>query len=293
MHSLLKDLRFSLRQLRENLGFTPTAAITLALGIGATTSIFSLVNAVVLRPLPFPQPDRLMSVLHEDHVGGAVSPTSLSYPDFFDWRAQEHSFTAIASYHDAKLTLTNIGDAENLEGEIVSAEFYRVLGTHPALGRDFVSADEKPGEHLVMLGHQLWQSKFGSRPDIVGQSITLNGDSYAVAGVLPDGFGFPIENPAPQLWITLASDAVDPEGGKPPAQQRGFDELSVIGRLKSGVTVEQARAEMSVIDRNLTAQYPESNNHFSSTSVRPELEALVGDSRPALRILFAAVCFCC
>ncbi|MGB0122102.1 MAG: ABC transporter permease [Silvibacterium sp.] len=254
MHTLFQDLRFTLRQLRKNLGFTLTAVLTLALGIGATTSIFSLVNAVLLRPLPFPQPDRLMSLQHEDQVAGTVSPTSLSYPDFFDWRARERSFSAMASYRDGNFTLTNAGDAQNLDGEIVSAEFFRVLGIHPALGRDFAPVDEKPGQHVVILSHQFWQSMFGSRPDIAGQTITLNGSSYTVAGVMPDGFAFPIENPAPELWVTLAADAVDPEGDKPATQQRGFDALTVIGRLKPGVTVEQARAEMSLIDRNLAAQ---------------------------------------
>ena len=288
---LLKNIRFTLRQLRKNLGFTLTAALTLALGIGAATSIFSLVNAVLLRPLPFPQPDRLISLRHENHAAGAVTSSSISYPDFFDWRARQKSFSGIASYRDASLTLTNAGDAQNLEGEVVSSEFFRVLGIHPALGRDFSAGDEKPGEHVAMLSHQLWQSRFGSRPDIAGRSITLSGASYTVAGVMPDGFTFPMENPAPQLWVTLAINAVDPEGGTPQTQQRGFDALSVVGRLNAGVTVEQARAEMSLIDRNLAAQYPDSNKQYYSAQVEPELERLVGDTRPALRILFSAVCF--
>lgn len=288
---LLNNIRFTLRQLRKNLGFTFTAALTLALGIGAATSIFSLVNAVLLRPLPFPQPDQLMSLRHENHAGGVVSSSSVSYPDFFDWRARQKSFTGMASYRDTSLTLTNTGEAQNVEGEVVSSEFFRVLGIHPELGRDFVSNDEKPGEHVVMLSHQTWQSMFGSRPDIAGKSITLNGDSYTVAGVMPDDFAFPMENPAPQLWVTLAIDAVDPEGDTPETQQRGFDSLTVVGRLKDGVTVEQARAEMNLIDRNLAAQYPDSNKQYYSAHVEPELEALVGDTRPALRILFSAVCF--
>ena len=291
MYSLLKDLRFSLRQLRKNLGFTLTAALTLALGIGATTSIFSLVNAVLLRPLPFPQPDRLMSLQHENHLGGAVTPNSLSYPDFFDWRARQRSFSEMASYRYANLTLTNAGDAQNLGGEIVSSEFFRVLGIHPALGRDFAAADEHPGQHVAMLSHELWESTFGSRADLVGRTITLDGNSYVVAGVMPEDFRFPMENPEPQLWVTLATDAIDPEGGDAVTTQRGYDTLDVIGRLKPGVTVQQARAEMSLIDRDLAAQYPDSNKQFYSAHVERELESLVGDSRPALRTLFAAVCF--
>src|ERR1700723_3296758 len=220
MHTLLKDLRFTLRQLRKSPGFAATTILTLALGIGATTS--------------------------------------LSYPDFFDWRAQNRSFRALASYRDEQYTLTGAGDAQNIQGDTVSNEFFRVLGIHPALGRDFVPADEKAGQHVAMLSHQLWQSTFGSRPDIAGTTITLGGQNYAVAGVMPEGFAFPIQNPTPQLWATLASDAVDSDGDNPATESRGEDMLTVIGRLKPGVTVEQARAEMNVIDRNMAVRYPES-----------------------------------
>ena len=291
MQTLLKELRFSLRQLRKNLGFTLTAVLTLALGVGATTSIFSLVNAVLLRPLPFPQPDRLMYVIHEYHANGTISPNGISYPDFFDWRAQNHSFSAMASYRDDQFTLVSDGQANTLPAEIVSSELFRVLGIHPMLGRDFTLADEKPGEHVVMLSHQLWESSFGSRADIVGKAITLNGASYTVAGIMPKRFNFPIENPEPQLWVTLAADAAEPDGGKPATQQRGFDTLAVIGHLKPGVTVAQARADMSLIDQHLAAQYPDSNKRFTSAYVKPEIEHLVGDVRPALHVLFSAVCF--
>ncbi len=289
MHTVLQDLRFTFRQLRKSPGFALTTILTLALGIGATTGIFSLVNAVLLRPLPFPQPDRLVEILHENHVGGAATLSSLSYPDFFDWRAQNHSFSAMASYRDEQFTLTGAGDAQNLQGETVSSEFFRVLGVHPALGRDFLPADEKPGQHVIMLSHELWQSTFGSRPDIVGKTIALGGQAYTVAGVMPARFAFPIQNPAPQVWAALSADAVDPEGDSPPTHSRGMDMLTVVARLKPGVTVDQARAEMSTIDRNLAAQYPDTNKHYLSAHVVTQLESLVGDTRPALRILFAAV----
>ncbi len=289
MHTLLQDIRFSLRQLRKSPGFALTTILTLALGIGAATGIFSLVNAVLLRPLPFAQSDRIMELLHENHENGAVFPTSLSYPDFFDWRAQNHSFSAMASFRDQQSILSNAGDAQNLQGEIVSSDFFRVLAVHPLLGRDFLLADEKPGQRVVMISYQLWESTFGSRPDIAGQTITLDGHGYTIAGVMPRAFAFPIQNPAPQFWTTLASDAVDPDGDKPATKSRGEDMLTVIGRLKPGITAEQARADMSLIDRNLAAQYPESNKRYTSTHVIPEIEALVGDTRPALRILFGAV----
>ena len=289
MHTLLQDLRFSLRQLRKSPGFAFTTVLTVALGIGAATGIFSLVNAVLLRPLPFPEPDRLMSLLHEQHASDTISPTSLSYPDFFDWRTQNHTFNAMASYRDQQSTLSSVGDAQNLQGEIVSSEFFRVLAIHPLLGRDFVAADEKPGQRTVMLSYQLWQSTFGSRPDIGGQSITLDGHNYTVAGVMPKGFAFPIQNPSPQFWLTLATDAVDADGDDPATKNRGEDMLTVIGRLKPHVTVEQARADMNLIDRNLAAQYPVSNKRYTSAHVLPVMESLVGDARPALRLLSGAV----
>jgi len=289
MHKFLQDLRFSIRQLRKSPGFALTTSLTLALGIGATTGIFSLVNAVLLRPLPFPEPDRLMSVQHESHRTEVIAPQSLSYPDFFDSRRQNHSFSALASYRDATSTLTNAGTAQVLQGEIVSADFFRVLGIHPVLGRDFLLPDEQPHQNTAMLSHQLWQTVFSSRPDIVGQTITLDGAAYTVAGVMPESFSFPYENPARQVWITLATDAFDPDGDTPLTAQRGADMLDVIGRLKPGLTPDQARADLSLIDRNLAAQYPESNKFYTSAQVKPELEALIGDTRPALRILFAAV----
>jgi predicted permease len=291
MHTLLQDLRFSIRQLRKSPAFALTTILTLALGIGATTGIFSLVNGVLLRPLPFPQPDQLMDLQHESRKTGTIAPQSLSYPDFFDWRSQNHSFRAIASYHDASNSLTNLGAAQILEGHVVSADFFRALGVHPALGRDFLAADENPGQHVVMLSHQLWQSTFNSRPDIAGQTITLDGSAYTVAGVMPEGFSFPLQNRTPQVWTSLAADAFDPDGDTPMTKQRGAHLLDVIGRLKPGVTVEQARADLSHIDTNMAAQYPETNKFYSSAQVRSELEALVGDSRPILRILFAAVSF--
>jgi predicted permease len=289
MHKFLQDLRFSIRQLRKSPGFALTTILTLALGIGATTGIFSLVNAVLLRPLPFPEPDRLMSVQHESHRTEVIAPQSLSYPDFFDSRRQNHSFSALASYRDATSTLTNAGTAQVLQGEIVSADFFRVLGIRPVLGRDFLLPDEQPHQNTAMLSHQLWQTVFSSRPDIVGQTITLDGAAYTVAGVMPESFSFPYENPARQVWITLATDAFDPDGDTPLTAQRGADMLDVIGRLKPGLTPDQARADLSLIDRNLAAQYPESNKFYTSAQVKPELEALIGDTRPALRILFAAV----
>ena len=298
MQNLFADFRFALRQLRKSPGFTLTTVLTLALGIGATTAIFSLVNTVLLRPLAFPEPDRLMWAAEQVQTSDGTENTlraagaPLSYPDFFDWRSQNHSFSAMASYRDNEFTLTGTGDPRHLTGQIVAADFFRVLGVNPALGRSFGPDDEKPGVHVVMLSHELWQSTFGSATDIVGRAITLDDKSYTVVGVMPKGFQYPIQNPAPALWSSLADDAYDPNpNGEAMTTQRGAHMVDVVARLKPGVSVTQAQAELAVIARNLATQFPDSNKRFTGAVVVPELEHLVGDTRPALRVLFAAVGF--
>src|SRR5271154_4322434 len=284
--SLCADTKFAVRQLCKNRGFAITAIVTLALGIGATTAIFSLVNTVLLRPLPFPEQDRLMWLSQQDHSLPGVVPESLSYPDYFDWRAQNHTFNGMASYNGGGVTLESEGETQRLEAQEVSANFFQVLGVAPILGKDFRWEGEKPGNRTVMLSYALWQSNFGSAKDIAGQTIRLDGRSYTVAGVMPKGFQFPLESPAPALWLSLANAA---EGKSPATTERGLDILGVIGRLKPGVTVEQAKADLSVIAGNLARQYPDNNKQFSSALVEPELQHMTGDTRPALRVLFGAV----
>jgi predicted permease len=289
MSNLLQDLRFAIRQLRKSPGFALTTILTLALGIGATTAIFSLINAVLLRPLPFPEPDRIMSAQEQRiNVGGPSTPNGLSYPDFFDWRTRNHSFEALAAYHGDNHTLTGVGIPQQLESQTVSAEFFHVLGINPILGRTFTADEEKPGTHVAVLSHETWQSTFGGDPGIVGRNITLDRNTYTVVGVMPKGFQFPMEQPGQALWTTLADDANDKE---PLTGQRGAHMVTLVGRLKPGVTVAQAQADLDLIAKNLAAQYPDSNKQFPGAVVVPQLEDLVGDTRPALRVLFAAVVF--
>jgi predicted permease len=288
MQSPWQDLRFCLRQIRKSPGFALTTVGTLALGIGATSAIFSLVNAVVLRPLAFPESDRLVWLSQADHGPGVPADAfeSLSYPDFFDWRKLNHSFTGMASYRNDSVTLTGNGPAQHLNSTVVSSEFFRVLGVRPVLGRDLLADDEKPGAHVAMLSYQLWQSAFGGARDIAGRAITLDAHRYTVAGVMPASFGYPIARNPPSVWTTLADDAADEH---PMTEQRGADMLDVVGRLKSGVSLDTARAEMSVICGQLAAQYPDTNKAYDAAIAQPLLRHLVGDSRDALRILFAAV----
>ena len=229
VESAAADARFAVRQLRKNPGFAITTILTLALGIGATTAIFSLVNAVLLRPLPFPEQDRLVWLKQQDHSLPGVVQESLSYPDYFDWRTQNHSFSGMASYEGGGVTFETEGESQRLDAQMVSANFFQVLGVAPMLGRDFRWDDEKPGNRTVMLSYSLWQSVFGSAKNIAGRMIRLDDHSYVVAGVMPKNFRFPLENPAPALWLSLADDA---EGPNPKTEQRGSDSLSVLGRLK-------------------------------------------------------------
>ncbi len=289
MYSLLQDLRFAVRQLRKSPGFALTTTLTLALGIGATTAMFSLINSVLLRPLPFPDPDRLVlpAALNQSLSKPGV-PTSTSYPDFFDWRAQAHSFEAMASYRAEGRAFTGNGQPQQVETQIVAADFFRVLAVPPLLGRGFLLDDEKPGMHVAVLRYETWQSLFGGAPNIVGRNITLDNVSYTVVGVMPKGFSFPIEDPETALWTSLADDASDKE---PLTAQRGAEMATVIARLKPGVSLAEASADLNVITHNLAAQYPDSNKQFSNATVVPELEDVVGNTRPALHVLFGAVTF--
>src|SRR5215469_324684 len=291
MGNLQQDLRFGIRQMAKAPGFAVATVLTIALGIGATTSIFSLVNAVLLRPLPFPDPDRLVAAgsVDERRPEPANSVSAMSYPNFFDWRARSHSFSGLAAYRDKTFTLTAAGEPRHLDGEVVTAGFFKILGVQQRLGRGIVPDDEKVGTHVVVLSHELWRTAFSSDPAIVGRGITIDDKSYTVIGVMPSGFEFPILTPVPQLWTSSADDAYDPAGDEPMTAQRGLHMLGVIGRLRPGVSIEQAKADLSVISRNLAAQYPASNGHRLSADVLPQLNVLVGDTRPALRMLFAAV----
>lgn len=291
METLFQDVRYGLRMLRKSPGFTLVAVLTLALGIGANTAIFSIVNAVLLQPLPFPQPNRLVyvSTVAQRDTGPSVDG-AVSYPDFFDWRSSNHVFSQLASYHDAEFTLTGREQALHLPGETVSADFFSVLGVQPFLGRGFIREEEKPGVHVVILSHELWQSAFGGNRNIVGQNIILNQTSYRVVGVMPPHFSFPLDATPPKLWQTFAveAEAISP-GQHPMTESRGAHFLSTIARLKDGVTLAQARQEMGLIAGNLARQYPNSNKNRTQAKVTPELEYLVGNTRPALLVLVLSV----
>ena len=287
MHTLLQDFRYGLRILWKSPGFTTVAVLTLALGIGANTAIFSIVNSVLLRPLPFPKPDQLVSLNEMDMRGDVPGSVSTSYPDFFDWRAQNHVFENMAAFRHANCTLTGAGTPLHIGAEIVTADFFSVLGVPPSLGRGFRPEEEKG--RFAVLSHELWQSKYAADPAILGKNIILEGQPYTVVGVSAAGFQFPIESSPPQVWTSLGQDAQAQAGDRPATAQRGQHMMDVIGRLKSGVSLNQAQAEMNVIAEALAKQYPNDNGKRYATYLVPEIEHLVGDTRPGLLILLAAV----
>ena len=281
MLTLWQDLRFALRVLGKAPGFTTIAVLTLALGIGANTAIFSVVDAVLLRPLPFPRSDRLVSVRYFDTLN-KLAQDSVGYPDFFDWRKQNRVFSSLTAFHDGSYTLTGTDEPAHLSGEIVTSDFFSTLQVAPELGRGFLREEEQKGRHVVVLSDALWRSRFGADPGIIGRNIRLNDNSYTVVGVAPRGFAFPIATPAIQLWTTCGDD---PDM----LVERGAHLLAVVARLKDGVIPSQAQADIARINANLAKQYPESNLHFAGATIEPELQHLVGDVEPALLILFGAV----
>ncbi|HSP45548.1 MAG TPA: ABC transporter permease, partial [Chthoniobacterales bacterium] len=291
---MVNDIRYAFRQLVKHPAFTIIAILTLALGIGANTAIFSVVNAVLLKPLPFPAPDELMAVGGVD-LSEADSPPKLSsmcYPDFFDFREQNRSFVNLAVYRYRELTMVDASEAHSFHGQKVSAEFFDVLGIKPSAGRGFVRADEQPGGgpggFKVILSHGFWQSQFNRAEDVIGRVLMLDGRPHTVIGVMSEGFQFPIQTDSIEMYITLAEDASTPDGSTPYTQQRGSHSLLGIGRLKPGVSVAQANAELRTLAGALEKKYPETNTKFGA-ALQPLRDELVGDVRTALYVLFGAV----
>jgi putative ABC transport system permease protein len=286
MNTLLQDIRFGVRMLLKSPSVSIVATIALALGIGANTAIFSVVNAVLLRPLPFPDPDSLVALFETDTQRGIITG-SHSYPNFLDMRAQNTVFENVASYHGSDYILTGRGEPARLQGEVVTANLFALLKVQPMLGRVFLPDEDKPSEtgRVVILSHKLFQTRFNGDSSIVNQAITLEGKKFTVVGVMPPAFEFPVQNDPVDLWTTIAGDA---SGEEPITVQRGAHFLQVIGRLKPGVTEEKAQAELTAIAARLEQQYPDTNNR-RSLRVESALKAVVGDIRPILLILLGAV----
>jgi putative ABC transport system permease protein len=276
--SIAQDIWFGLRLLRRQPAFTAVVVLMLALGIGATTAIFGVVDAVLWRPLPYPTADRIVSIgeqrPREGRLHGQVAPS-----DFYDWRRQNKSFATMAAVEPTAINLSGAGEPERLRGLLVTPGFFDVLGIALVRGRDFRAEEETPGQHrVVLLTDGIWRRRFGSDPGIVGQDITLNSNAYSVVGILPATFWWPTE---PDVVAPYQSV----EGGD---SMRALHSMEVVARLEPGVTVEQARDDMDAIGRQLTEAYPRTNTGHAPHLV-PLQQAMVGEFRPALLVLLAAV----
>jgi putative ABC transport system permease protein len=286
LESILSDLRYGARQLQKAPGFGAVVVIILALGIGANTTVFSIVDAVMLRPLPYATPQRLVEVKtsQEQHY----ESSNVSYPDFFDWQTQNHSFEHLLTYHDTSYTLTGVDRPSRLDGEVVSWEMVPTLGVSPELGRGFLPEDEKRGAHMILISHSLWNSQFAGNESVLGRTLRLGGKSFIIIGVMPSTFRFPVTEPTNSFWTTLADDD-DPTDVHPITANRSVHFLNVIGRLKSGVIVAQADQEMKTLAARLAKQYPDTNTHHNSALVEGELASVLGDTSTLLMVVSGAV----
>ena len=287
MNSLWQDIRYALRVLAKQPGFTAVVVLTLALGIGANTAIFSIVNAVILEPLPFSDSKQLVELHGTDaHLGDMHR--ALSYPDFADFRAQNRTLESVAAYDTNTATLSGSGEPRHLDTALVSANLFNVLRTTPLLGRTFVASEDQPGTHAAILSYHLWTSQFGANPHIVGHSITLDAKAYTVVGVMPASFQFPLTAQPRDLWTTFGERMVSNGTDPPMTSERGAHFLTAIGRLKPGVSLLRANADADAIGGALAKQYPDTDGHLS-LALQPEIEAMVGDVRPVLLMVVGAV----
>ena len=281
METIWQDVRYGFHKLWKSPGFTLVAVLALALGIGANTFIFSVVNALLLRPLPFPRSDQLTSVLVKGNAGALFS--SHSFPNFEDIRDQNHVFDQVTALYMTTQFLTSGDEPERLRGAFVSAEFFPMLGVSPAIGRVFSSAEERSDQRLVVISYDLWQRRFNGDPQIVNQSLMINSQPTTVLGVMPKGYKFPVGQRAVDFWMPLIS-SVPPQS----RTARGAVYMAIFARRKPDVSLAQAQAELDTIAARLAAQYPAANTGFELALV-PTQERLVGQIRPALLVLLGAV----
>ena len=291
MISPMQDCRYGIRQLRRNPGFAIVAVVTIALGISTTTAMFSVVNAVLLRPLPFHQPQRLVAVGQYDTRHGDRKNLNfdMSYPDILDIRSQTRTLAGIAAYDWNDATLTGLGEPLHVNLATVSAELFSLLGVQPALGRSFSADEDQPGHYVAIVNQRFWRTHLKGDPSAIGRHVDLNGRSYTIIGVMPKNFQFPVDAETRDLWVTLSRKAeADGVGETPITAQRGAHFLGAIARMKDGVTLEQTNADLASLGQALAREYPNSNAHNGISAVA-ELESLVGDIRRPLLILLAAV----
>jgi predicted permease len=284
IETFLQDLRYAFRMLRKSPGFTAVAVLTLALGIGANTAIFSVVYAVLLKPLPYTNPEQLFTAFQANKQQG-VAETGCSYLNFEEWRGQNHVFSELAGNVAHQLTLTGRGEPSVVNTSVVTAEFFALLDVKPVAGRIFFHQDGKPGAPpVVLVSEDLWRGRFSADPKIIGTSINLDQRSFTVIGIIPGAFRTPFFTTKQEVWIPLVQDPLFSTF----MSQRGSHLLPVIGRLKPGVSVAQAQTEMDAISGRLAGEFPAENNGWTVRLV-PLQKEIVGDVRTGLLVLLGAV----
>jgi putative ABC transport system permease protein len=283
METLLKDIRYGIRGLLKRPGFTVIALITLALGIGANTAIFSVVNAVLLRPLPFQDPEQLV-IVWEDATFAGFPRNTPAPANYVDWKTQNQSFADMAASHEDSFNLTGDGEPERVSAYAVSANFFPLLGVQPLVGRSFLTEEDRPGANkVVVLSYSLWQSRYGGDRNILNREILLNGEKHSVIGVMPASFQF-FEKDV-RLWVPIAFEAED-------LTNRGGHYLKVVARLKSGVSLSQAQADMNAIMHRIAVDHPgETMEGKLGAIVLPMRDQVVGEARGSLIVLLVAVAF--
>src|ERR1700732_3656746 len=284
MQTLWQDIRYALRILAKNSGFTAIAVLTLALGIGANTAIFSVVDAVLLRPLPFPEPERIFAV-HQAMPEKGIPKSGASYPNYLDWSRQNESFEKLAAMRDTSMALSGQGEAVFVETAAVTGGYFGVFEQNAFLGRTLQPADDLPSADAgVVISETLWQSRFGADPKILGRTISLDQHPFVIVGVVQGNFRPPVPDSDAKAWVPLAQNDIFAQVH----ERRGGHYVGVVGRLKPGVTRQQAQAEMDSIQGALQTQFPDDNKGWNIWIV-PLQEDVVGDTRTELLVLLGAV----
>ncbi len=284
METFVQDVRFGLRSLAKNPGFAMIAILTLALGIGANTALFSVVSGVLLNPLPYPQADQIIVIGENkaNFVNGSVS-----YPNFRDWQKENRTFSQMAVYRQRTFTLTGIGDAEQVRGNYISSDFFSLLGVKPVMGRNFAPGEDEIGRApIAMVSEEFWKRKFGGTSDVIGKSVTLDGNDYSIVGVIPARFDLYLQTArVKEIYLPIGQwrNNLLPDRGA------GLG-IRVVGRLKPGMTLTQANADMDRVSANLAAAYPDKDKGISANLI-PLKKWVIGNVQPMLLALLAAVGF--
>jgi putative ABC transport system permease protein len=283
-----QDLAYARRALWKAPAFTIAAVLTLSLGIGANAAMFSVVRAVVLRPLPFAAPDQLVAINETDLRSAVPRPTSASWPDFFDWRRDTKTLVSVAAHHTANFTVTGRAPSRHVPGAVVSANLFSTLGVEPHLGRGFRDEEERPGSNVAIISDEFRRDYLGvANP--VGEALTVNGRSFTIVGVMPPRFNFPVASPPPEIWVTVAEDArVETPADTPMTEQRGAHMVQVVGRMRADVEVTNVQAEFGALASAREKADPE-NHRQRGAIVALQHDAIVGNARQPLLLLLAAV----